>query len=190
MRNDIIIRPETHKDFKDIVSLDLESFRRGTTYSDGTDIVALNEEIRDSEYYIPELSFVAELDGKIVGQFMFSKFPLSRTKDGDYYPMDETKLVLLAPVAVHPDHFKQGVGTAMLTQGIEAVRNAGYRGIFVEGDFNYYGRFGFGTSADFGLYATSGFPLTEPRCMMFQECHPGSFTGYTGYICYNMYYNA
>ena len=69
MRKDIIIRPETHKDYKDIISLILRSFREGTDYSDGVDVVALVEEIRDSKYYIPELSFVAELNGKIVGHF-------------------------------------------------------------------------------------------------------------------------
>ena len=55
MRDDISIRPETQKDYKDIISLVLRSFREGTNYSDGTDIVALIEEIRVSEYYIPEL---------------------------------------------------------------------------------------------------------------------------------------
>ena len=63
MRNDITIRPEKHKDYKDIISLILRSFREGTDYSDGPDIIAFIEEIRDSEYYIPELSFVAELHG-------------------------------------------------------------------------------------------------------------------------------
>lgn len=54
----ITIHPETHRGYKDIVSLVLRSFKGGgTDYSDGTDIVALIEEIRDSEYYIPELSF-------------------------------------------------------------------------------------------------------------------------------------
>ena len=64
MRDDIEIRPETPKDYKDIVSLVLRSFREGTNYSDGSDIIALIEEIRVSKYYIPELSFVAEMDGK------------------------------------------------------------------------------------------------------------------------------
>ena len=54
MRNDILIRQETHKDFKEIISLILRSFSEGTDYSDGTDIIALVEEIRDSEYYIPD----------------------------------------------------------------------------------------------------------------------------------------
>ena len=44
----VAIRPEEHKDYKSIVSLILRSFREGTDYSDGTDIIALVEEIRDS----------------------------------------------------------------------------------------------------------------------------------------------
>ena len=55
------------KDYKDIISLILRSFNERTNYSDGTDIIALIEKIRDSQYYIPKLSFVAELDGNIVG---------------------------------------------------------------------------------------------------------------------------
>src|SRR6056297_1961036 len=136
IRKDIIIRPETHKDYKDIVSLVLRSFKEGTPYSDGTDIIALIEEIRDSKYYIPELSFVAELKDKIVGHFLFSHFPLSPTKEGGHQNIAKTEIVMLAPVAVHADHFKQGIGSSMLTQGIEKVKEMGYQGITVEGDFN------------------------------------------------------
>jgi len=84
MRNDIMIRPETPKDYKEIISLVLRSFKEGTNYSDGTDIIALIEEIRVSKYDIPELSFVAEIDGKIVGHFLFSHFPLSKTANGGH----------------------------------------------------------------------------------------------------------
>ena len=74
MNQRITIRPEEHKDYKSIVSLILRSFQEGTDYSDGSDIIALVEEIRDSKYYIPELSFVAELDHEVVGHFLFSNF--------------------------------------------------------------------------------------------------------------------
>ena len=40
MMNEITIRPEEHRDYKSIVSLILRSFREGTDYSDGTDIIA------------------------------------------------------------------------------------------------------------------------------------------------------
>lgn len=188
MRNDITIRPETQKDYKDIISLVLRSFQEGTNYSDGSDIIALIEEIRVSKYYIPELSFVAELDGKIVGHFLFSKFPLSKTPNGDHG--DDSEIVMLAPVSVHADYFHQHVGATMLTLGIQKVREAGFKGINVEGDFHFYNRVGFRTSSEFHIFPTSGFPMTEPRCMMCQETSEGSLKGIEGYVVYDMYYNA
>lgn len=191
MRNDIVIRQETHKDYKEIISLILRSFREGTDYSDGTDIIALVEEIRDSEYYIPELSFVGELGGKLVGHFLFSRFPLSSTPNGLHIDdREEKNIVMLAPVSVHADYFHQGIGSAMITQGIEKVRNAGYKGITVEGDYHFYNRIGFKTSSEFNIYPTSGTPIKEPRCMMCQETYEGALKNIKGYIVYDMYFNA
>lgn len=190
MRNDITIRPEEHKDYKEIIALILRSFKEGTDYSDGTDIIALVEEIRDSEYYIPELSFVAELDGKIVGHFLFSKFPLSPTKEGGHAGADETELVMLAPVSVHADYLHQGIGKAMLQLGIEQVKALGYKGITVEGNHNFYNKVGFKTSSEYNIFPTGGYPMVEPRCMMCQETYEGSLQGIQGYVVYDMYYNA
>lgn len=39
MNQKLTIRPEEHKDYKDIVSLILRSFQKGTNYSDGTDFL-------------------------------------------------------------------------------------------------------------------------------------------------------
>lgn len=188
MRDDIIIRPENPKDYKDIISLILRSFKEGTSYSDGTDIVALIEEIRGSKYYIPELSFVAELDGKIVGHFLFSHFPLSKTPEGEY--IDSNDIVMLAPVSVHADYFHKHVGVTMLTLGIRKVKEYGFKGITVEGDFHFYNRVGFKTSSEYRIYPTSGYPMEEPRCMMCQETYEGSLDGIQGYVVYDMYYNA
>lgn len=134
MRNDIAIRPETQKDYKNIISLVLRSFKEGTSYSDGTDIIALIEEIRIFKYYIPELSF--------------------------------------------------------LTLGIEKVKELDFKGITVEGDFHFYNRIGFKTSSQYKIYPTSGYPMSEPRCMMCQETFEGSLEGIQGYIVYDMYCNA
>lgn len=57
MTSGVTIRPETHRDYKDIISLILRSFSEGTDYSDGTDIIALIEEIRDSQYYHSRVIF-------------------------------------------------------------------------------------------------------------------------------------
>lgn len=188
MRTDITIRPETSKDYKEIISLILRSFREGTEYSDGSDIIALIEEIRMSEYYIPQLSFVAELDGKIVGHFLFSAFPLSETPQGEH--INDGSIVMLAPVSVHADYFHQHIGITMLKLGIEEVKKKGYKGITVEGDNRFYNRVGFKTSSEYGIYPTSGFPMQQPQCMMCMETYEGSLDGIGGYVVYDMYCNA
>lgn len=190
MNKTLTIRPEEHKDYKSIVSLILRSFREGTDYSDGTDIIALVEEIRDSKYYIPELSFVAELDNEIVGHFLFSHFPLSPTREGGHKNDTESEIVMLAPVSVHADHFRQGIGSAMIKLGIEKVKELGYKGITVEGNYKFYNKVGFRTSSEFNIFPTSGIPMDEPRCMMCQETYEGSLNGIQGYIVYDMYFNA
>lgn len=186
----ITIRPEEHKDYKDIVSLILRSFREGTDYSDGTDIIALVEEIRDSQYFIPELSFVAELDHKVVGHFLFSHFPLSSAPEGGHKDDGTSEIVMLAPVSVHADYFRQGIGRTMIQMGIEKVKEMGYKGITVEGNFNFYNKVGFRTSSEYGIFPASGWPMNDPRCMMCQETFPGSLNGIHGYIVYDMYFNA
>ncbi len=186
----ITIRPEEHKDYKSIVSLILRSFQEGTDYSDGTDIIALVEEIRASAYYIPELSFAAELDGEIVGHFLFSHFPLSETPEGGHGGAKDTDIVMLAPVAVHADHLRQGIGSAMLKLGIEKVKEMGFKGIIVEGNYRFYNTVGFATSSEYGIFPVSGYPMTEPRCQMCMETYPGSLKDKGGYVVYDMYYNA
>ena len=126
------------KDYKSIISLILRSFQEGTDYSDGTEIIALAGESRDSIYYIPDLSFVAELDNEEVGHLLFSHFPLSPTREGGHDDNPTSEIVMLAPVSVHADYFRRGIGTAMLNLGIEKVKEMGYKGITVEGNFNFY----------------------------------------------------
>ena len=99
-------------------------------------------------------------------------------------------IAMLAPVSVHADHFHQHVGKTMLTLGIQKVKEFGFKGITVEGDYHFYNQVGFRTSSEFGIYPTSGFPMQEPRCMMCQETSEGSLKDIGGYVVYDMYYNA
>ena len=190
IRNDITIRPETREDYPVIEQLVLRAFAEHTGYSDGTDEVALINELRQSRYYRPQLAFVALLNGEIVGPFMFTAVPLSPGPEGGYDPEAEPAFALLAPVAVHADLYRKGIGETMLRLGLDVVRQQNFKGILVEGDFHFYNRLGFETSADYGIRAASGVPLEEPRCMMCMETHPGSLKGIEGYVVYDMYENA
>lgn len=189
IRNDITIRSETPANFDTIDHLVRRSFAEHTGYSDGNDEVNLIHEIRRGLYYRQELSFVAELTGEIVGYFMFSDFPLSPIPEGGYDPK-KREFLLLAPVAVHADHYRKGIGETMLHLGLEKAKQQPCKGILVEGDPAFYNRLGFVTSKPYGLLATSGFPLEAPQCMMCMETRPGSLEGVNGYIVYDMYENA
>ena len=81
------------------------------------------------------VSLVAELAGKIVGYIAFSPVQIGSR--------DEGKWVGLAPVAVAPECQGQGIGSALIHAGLEAIREQGARGCVVLGEPAYYTRFGF-----------------------------------------------
>ncbi len=77
------------------------------------------------------ISLVAELDGAIIGHVLFS-------------PMAAPVRTLgLAPVSVAPAHQKQGIGGALIRQGLAEARRVGWQASFVLGNPDYYSRFGY-----------------------------------------------
>ncbi|ADP17604.1 acetyltransferase, GNAT family protein 21 [Achromobacter xylosoxidans A8] len=80
------------------------------------------------------LSLVARVDGRIAGHVAFSPVTVS---DGsaDWYG--------LGPVAVLPELQGQGIGAALVRDGLERLKALGAAGCVVMGDPAYYGRFGF-----------------------------------------------
>ena len=62
---------------------------------------------------------------------------------------------LLGPLAVLPERQRQGLGSALVRAGLDALRDRGTRRVLVLGDPAYYARFGFaperGTAAPYDL---------------------------------------
>lgn len=140
------IRREEERDYNVIYDLVMDAFK-SATHSDGREqnLVGL---IRQSKEYIPELSLVAEIDGKIVGFIMFSKAYLG------------TKTVLaLAPLGVLPEFQGQGIGSRLVEEGHKIGRDLGYDYSIVLGDDRYYSKFAYRPSEEFGIYS----PFDVPR---------------------------
>ena len=80
------------------------------------------------------LSLVAEIDGQVVGHIAFSPITIS---DGaqDWYG--------LGPVSVLPEYQRQGIGKALVNEGLSRLKAMGVRGCALVGDPGYYQRFGF-----------------------------------------------
>jgi len=80
------------------------------------------------------LSLVAELDGRIVGHIAFSPVNLSDGTEGWYG---------LGPVSVLPEHQRQGIGSALIREGLSWLKEMGAKGVCLVGHPGYYTRFGF-----------------------------------------------
>lgn len=91
-----------------------------------------------SENRTPQtIALVAEIDGAIVGHTAFSPVKIDNNADLQGY--------ILAPLAVMPAYQKQGIGTALIENGIQTLAKMDVNILFVYGDPEYYGRFGFRT---------------------------------------------
>lgn len=88
------------------------------------------------------LSLVAADGWEVVGHVAFSPV----TVDGE-----PSSGVGLAPVAVHPDRQRQGLGTRLTTEGLAVCRSAGLGFVVVVGWPAYYTRFGFRPAMTRGL---------------------------------------
>ncbi|MFO1252666.1 MAG: N-acetyltransferase [Inhella sp.] len=80
------------------------------------------------------LSLVAEQGGRLVGHIAFSPVTVAG-QPGAWYG--------LGPLAVAPACQRQGLGAALVRQGLQQLQEQGAAGCVVLGDPAYYGRFGF-----------------------------------------------
>jgi putative acetyltransferase len=95
------------------------------------------------------ISLVAVESGRIVGHVLFSRMSAPFRALG------------LAPVAVALHRQRSGVGSHLIRRGLEHARAAGWQGVFVLGDPEYYRRFGFDPALASGFVC----PYAGPHLM-------------------------
>jgi len=127
----MIVRPETAEDIAAIGNVIRQAFGSQNEACEEADLV--NRLRRDNDLV---LSLVAEQDGQIVGHVGFSRL---------WIVQDTRRIpgISLAPLAVMPEHQRQGAGRKLVEMGHARLREAGESIVFVLGDPDYYGRFGF-----------------------------------------------
>jgi putative acetyltransferase len=160
----IIIRPETPDDYTAIYEVNQLAF-------DGSDAEPqLVEAIRQSAEFIPELSLVAEENGRVVGHILFS--PITIEAEAGSIPA-----LALAPMAVLPECRSHGIGTTLVRYGLEKCKRLSHRIIVVLGHPSFYPRFGF--SADLAKPLDCPFGDCKDAWMAL-ELMPGALDGVIG----------
>ena len=144
-QKNIVIRQETAQDYEAVYQLIREAFAHAQ-HRDGNeqDLVAA---LRRSEAFVPELSLVAQIEGRLVGHILFTKAKVG-----------EEPVLALAPLSVLPAFWRQGIGTALIQAGHSIARQMGFSYSIVLGSETYYPRCGYLPAKQFGIEAPQGVP--------------------------------
>lgn len=153
------IRQENNNDHASVYSVVQKAFATAE-HSDGNE-QNLVTALRNGNSFIPELSLVAELNGRIVGHIMFTKAEIG----------GQTILVL-APLSILPECQKQGIGTALIKEGHRIARELGYSYCSVLGSEAYYPRSGYIPAERLGIETPEGIPVENFMAIQLREEAP------------------
>ena len=106
----------------------------------------------------PLISLIAEERHEILGYILFTPVTLGERSD---------LLMGLAPMAVTPARQRQGVGTSLVTKGLQKCRSSGAKAVFVLGHAAYYPRFGFTPTAPHGIVSEYDVPADHFMLLSF-----------------------
>lgn len=106
--------------------------------------------LRKCPSYVPELNYVAEIDGKIVGHIIYSKSKIVDTAGNEH------ETLTFGPLSVLPEYQNLGIGKALIRHTFNEAKRLGYRAVLIFGHPDYYPRVGFRRAAEFGITTSDG----------------------------------
>ena len=126
----IVIRNETHSDVCAITEVTIAAFKT-LEISNHTEQFII-EAIRAAKALT--VSLVAEMDGRVIGHIAFSPVTISDGTSNWYG---------LGPVSVLPVYQRQGIGKALIQEGLSRLKGMNAQGCCLVGHPDYYRKFGF-----------------------------------------------
>ncbi len=152
----MIIRNEQPTDIPGIHQLTADAFAP-KTFSDGSEPKVIDKLRAIGDL---ALSLIAEQDNLLLGHVAFSPVTISKPN---------TQWYGLGPISVTPDLQHEGIGSALINEGLNILRSMGAKGCALVGDPNYYRRFGF--ISDGNLHC-DGFPDEHVQWISFDGHNP------------------
>ena len=171
-QNDYIIRLEKKEDHAQVENLVRESF--WNVYRPGCLEHYVLNQLRNDASFVPELDFVMEKDGEIIGQNMFMRASI-KTDDGRELP-----IMTMGPICIAPAYKRQGYGKKLLDYSLEKAAALGAGAVCFEGNIDFYGKSGFSVASEFGI-RYHGLPEGEDASFFLcKELEAGYLNGITG----------
>lgn len=172
MNSNIIIRNETTADRAEVENLVRESF--WNVYRPGCLEHYVLHCMRSDSAFVPELNFVMELDGKIIGQNVFVRAEIL-ADDGRAIP-----IMTMGPICIAPELKRKGYGKILLDYSLEKAAAMGGGALCFEGNIDFYGKSGFRLASEFGIRYYDTPAGEETPFFLCRELTQGYLDGITG----------
>ena len=162
----IMIRNEKETDYSVVEEITRKAFYN--IYVPGATEHYLVHIMRQHEDFIPELDFVIELDGRVIGNIMYTKARLIDEAG------TEKEILTFGPVSIDPEYQRAGYGKLLLEHSFEQAARLGYDVIVIFGSpMNYVSR-GFKSCKKYHICIENG---KYPAAMMVKELTPHALDG-------------
>lgn len=172
MKDSIIIRTEKEKEYREVENLVRESF--WNVYRPGCLEHYVLHQLRKDAAFVPELDFVMEANGQIIGQNMFMK-AFIQADDGRKIP-----IMTMGPICITPDLKRKGYGKILLDYSLEKAKELGCGAICMEGNIDFYGKSGYRQASEFGIRYHGFTEDDDASFFLCRELIPGYLDGITG----------
>ena len=131
--------------------------------------------LRKGQVAVPELALAAKQNDELVGSIQFWPLGLSLTEGAVAPP----GVLLLGPLAVHPEQQNMGIGQALIDEGLQRASALNYAAAILVGDPAYYCKFGFDHKCVAGLTLAAE---ADQKRVQGRELTPGSLSELRGEI--------
>ena len=169
------IRLEQPQDYREVENLTREAF--WNVYRPGcTEHYVLNQ-YRTNPDFIPELDFVMEENGRIIGHVIFSKAEII-LDDGTAFPS-----WTFGPISIHPDYKRKGYGLKLLQYALEKAKEMGIGLLQMEGNIEFYKHAGFDLASKMKIHYHAESRESEVPYFLAQELIPGYWGNREGTYC-------
>ena len=162
----IIIRNEEEKDYQTVERITREAFYN--MYIPGCTEHYLVNVMRSHKDFIPELDFVMEADGEVIGNIMYTKSWLTDDDGG------QKQIRTFGPVSIAPEHQRKGYGKRLMQHSFEKAVSLGYDVIVIFGTPMNYVSSGFKSCKKYNICLEGD---KFPAAMLVKELIPGALDG-------------
>ena len=168
---DISVRREERKDYRIVEEITREAF--WNLYVPGCNEHLLAHKLRMCPDFIPELDFVAEKNGRVAGNIMFSRCSVIDVSKKRH------ELIMFGPVSVLPELQRRGIGDILIRHALRAAADIGHKAVAIYGSPDYYPKFGFRNGKEFGIGNPDG---RYPIALQVLELAEGALKSISGQL--------